>query len=165
MTHGNLTILNTLNVTNVNIVVILLSPGSSTTFSISKNTWTFGFQRASDGSYIYSNVSSKLGGSVFRDIMTGHGVRLVEGGATVAVGLTIQGQIIMTSTNSSYKCPARPSKFKLYFFETGVNAKGAKIEGLVRDMEVAETNITQSETNTARITRNAYCPKNIQGKN
>ena len=96
MIHGNLTILNTLNILNVNIVVNRLSSNNYANFTISNNTMTIGIsqgKQGSDGSNIYSGGSSKPGGSVFGDIMTGLGVGLVSGGATVAVGLTLQGQI------------------------------------------------------------------------
>ena len=48
--------------------------------------------RCADGSDIYSDGSSKPGSSVFGDIMTRLGVGFVAGGATVAVGLILQGQ-------------------------------------------------------------------------
>ena len=94
MVHGNLTVLNTLNVSNINIVVNTLSPGSNATFAISNNTWTFGIPQGAEGSNINATtVSSKPGGTVFGDIMTGLGVGLASGATTAAVGLTSRGQI------------------------------------------------------------------------
>ena len=93
MVHGNVTILNTLNIPNVNIIVNTLSPGSPATFNITNNTWTFGLPKGQDGSNIYSGGSAQPGGTIFGDIMTGLGVGLVTGGVAVAGGLTLQGQI------------------------------------------------------------------------
>ena len=42
MIHGNITVLNTLNSPNVNIVVNTLSPGSNARFAILNNTGSFG---------------------------------------------------------------------------------------------------------------------------
>ena len=52
----------------------------------SNYTLSFGVPWGTDGSDLYSGGSSKLGGSVFCDIMTGLWVGFVSYGSTVAFG-------------------------------------------------------------------------------
>ena len=103
---------------------------------------------------------------MFGDIMTGLGVGLASGGATVAVGLSLQSQInLLQSQIVALNAQLAQANLNFIFLETEVDAHSITLEGLVTDVQIAEANITTLEINTAGITRAIYAPVNYPGQN